>query len=171
MKFAALGVMDVYKVTGGITHSFLNLAFPGYEWSISRPGLFYSWTRNRIYLEEEIEWNWRFGRSEMSRVPAEIQTPNRPALSLVTIHTELYRSFFGEGLAKTTNSRRTCADLCRARYGCQTRCIKLFSVMRPTDVVFVFSEPEAVYTCSDTHSQYGDEIDLFYFLRKGRRFI
>jgi hypothetical protein len=79
--------------------------------------------------------------------------------------------FFGEGLAKTTNSRRTCADLSSAHYGCQTRCIKLFSVMRATDVVFVFPELVAVYTYSDVHRHYGDDINLFYFLRKRRRFI
>jgi len=60
LKFAAVNVIDTYRVIGGIIHSLFNLAFPGYEWSISRPGLFHSNAKNRIHLEKEVEWNWKF---------------------------------------------------------------------------------------------------------------
>jgi hypothetical protein len=60
LKFSAIGVIDTYRVIGGIIHSFVNLAFPGYDWSGLRPGLFYSCARNRIHLEEEeVGWTWK----------------------------------------------------------------------------------------------------------------
>ena len=106
LTFSAVDVIDTYRVIGGIIHSFLNLAFLRYKWWILRPGLIDSYAKNRIYLEEEAEWHCMFWRREMSRVPTCIQTPNRRARILVTIHTELYRLYFREVLSKKTHSRR-----------------------------------------------------------------
>ena len=86
LKFAAVSVIDKYRVIGGIIHSFFNLAFPEYEWSISRSGLFYSSASNRILLRKRLSGPGNFLKREMSRVPANIRTPNRPAHSLVTLH-------------------------------------------------------------------------------------
>jgi len=138
LKFADVSVIDTYRVIGGIIHFFFNLAFPGYKWSISHPGLFYYSAKNRIHpLRRRLSEPGSL-EEEKCLVSLTVFKPRTFQTVAWLLYTLSYTAFSRERLSKNTNSRRTCADLPTARHGCQTGYIKLFSVMRVTEFVFVF---------------------------------
>jgi hypothetical protein len=55
-KFAASIAFEAYGGIGGITHSFLSLAFAGCDWSSVTLRPLYSQGRNLIPIEKEVEW-------------------------------------------------------------------------------------------------------------------
>ena len=95
MKFAAVIIINDYRVIGGIIHSFLNLAFPGYERSISRPPVSFSPVQGTGYI-------WRMSLSGAGGFEKEKCLLSLPTFKTRTfqavawlLYALSYKAFFG----------------------------------------------------------------------------